>query len=100
MAVFEKRVSAHWQLRKRAHATVHHPVGKGCYFDEHELCNTRTGEVINCHAWEWADVDGGRIVWAADGRLFAARLGSKGLGAVKELQDFNALRFEKLEAPY
>lgn len=100
IVVFEKRVSAQWNLRKIAHATVHHPVGKGCYFDEHELCNMRTEEVIRCQRWEWADVDGERIVWAADGKLFAARLGPKGLGTVKELQDFNALRFEALEAPY
>lgn len=100
VAVFEKRVSAHWQLRKIAHATVHHPVGKGCYFDEHELWNSRTDETITCPNWEWAEVDGGRIVWAQEGKLFAGHLGAKGPGSVKELQDFNALLFEKLEAPY
>ncbi len=100
VSLFEKRVGAHWQLRKIAHASVHHPVGKGCYFDEHELWNSRTDETIACPNWEWAEVDGGRIVWAQDGKLFAGHLGAKGLGGVKELQDFNALRFEKLEAPY
>lgn len=98
--IFEKRVNAHWQLRKKAHATIHGPPGKGCYYDDHELWNSRTDEIIDCSAWEWAEVDGSRLVWAADGKLFASRLGPKGLGSVKELQDFNDLRYERLQAPY
>lgn len=100
VSFFEKPVAAHWRLRKMAHATAHHPRGKGCYFDEHELWNARSGETIAQPNWEWAEIDGARLVWAQDGRLFAGRLGAKGLASIEELMDFNALRFEKLEAPY
>ena len=100
ITLFEKRVNAHWQLRKTAHAAVHQLPGKGCYFDEHALWNSHTEETIACPNWEWAEVDGDRLLWAQNGKLFAGHLGSKVLSDVKELQDFNALKFEKLEAPY
>jgi hypothetical protein len=32
---FEKRVNEHWLLHKHAHETMHHPIGRECYFDEH-----------------------------------------------------------------
>lgn len=99
-SLFEKRVSGHWRLRKRAHATIFHPVGRGCYFDEHELWNARTDRTIACPDWEWADWDVDRLLWAQNGKLFAGRLDSNGLESVKELHDFNALSFEKLVAPY
>lgn len=98
--VFEKRVSAHWLLRKRAHGSIHHPVGRGVYFDTHELVNVRTGETLARDDWEWADVDGGRIVWAARGCLFAGRLEAQGLRSTKLLFDFAPLEPEKLAAPY
>lgn len=97
---FEKRVNAHWQLRKMAHAAVHQLPGKGCYFDEHALWNSRTEETIACPNWEWAEVDRNRLLWAQNGKLFAGQLGKKELSDVKELRDFNALKFEKLKAPY
>jgi hypothetical protein len=100
VSVFEKRVSNHWMLRKLAHATIDHPVGRGVYFDTHELVNTRTDEVLPMQTWEWADIDGSRLVWAADGCLYAGRLGSKGLGEEKQLYDFRPLLPEKLAAPY
>ena len=100
ISLFEKRVGGHWRLRKKAHATMWHPVGTGCYFDEHELWNARTDETIACAGWEWAELDGERLVWAREGKLFAGDLGPNGLSEEKELQDFNGLRFEKLQAPY
>ena len=100
VTLFEKHVSAHWKLRKRAYATLDRPIGRGCYFDEHQLWNSRTEASLDLPKWEWAEVDGGRLVWAEDGTLFTGRLGPKGIGSVKQLHDFNALRFEKLGAPY
>ena len=97
--LFEKPVDHGWLLRKRAHTTAHHPVGKGCYYDEHELFSQRSGETIQLSDWEWADVDGHRLVWAAEGKLFAGRLLSR-LEEVQELYDFNAMKFEPLKAPY
>jgi hypothetical protein len=100
VTLFEKRVAPHWMLRKLAHATMSHPVGRGCYFDEHRLWNTRTETALEYPTWEWADVDRSRLVWAADGKLFSGHVGAKGLGSVAQLYDFNPLRFEKLVAPY
>lgn len=76
------------------------PEGRGCYFDRHQLRNARTGETVDLPAWEWAEVDRGRIVWAEAGVLFAARVERRGLGAALALHDFNGLAFERLEAPY
>ena len=99
VSTFEKPVEAHWKLRKLAYATTHLRPGKGCYFDEHQLVDSRTAEVIECRAWEWAEVDRDRLVWAEQGRIFAGRIGSGGLEA-KELFDFNPLRFTRIQAPY
>jgi len=100
ITLFEKRVNNHWILRKRAHATIHHPVGRGVYFDTHELFNSRTEEVLQKENWEWAEVDGGRLVWAAEGCLHAGRLHTKGLRGEKTLYDFKPMLFENLAARY
>lgn len=100
VTVFEKRVNNHWILRKRAHATIHHPVGRSVYFDTHELFNARTEQCIPYDAWEWAEVDRGRLVWAAGGCLYAGRVGAKELRGEELLYDFKPMRFEKLSAPY
>jgi hypothetical protein len=97
---FEKRLNDHWRLRKLAYSTLFRPAGRSVHFDRHQLWNARTGETADLPAWEWADVDGGRILWAESGRLFAARVARGGLGAAQALHDFNGLRFERLEAPY
>ena len=101
LAVFERPADSSWTLRKFAHETLPNSSnGKGSYFDKHELHNRRTGEAIGFPGWEWAEVDGKRLVWAERGKLFAARLSKSGLGKPTELQDFNAMKFERIEAPY
>jgi hypothetical protein len=97
---FEKRASGHWRLRKRAYASIARRAGRGCYFDEHELWNRRSDVTLDRPDWEWAEVDGDRLVWAAEGRLFAGRLGREGLDETTQLCDLNPLRFEKRAAPY
>ena len=74
--------------------------GRGVYYDTHELFNARTEEALPKADWEWADVDGGRIVWAAGGHLLAGRVGTHGLQGEKMLYDLNPMQFEKLAAPY
>lgn len=100
ITVFEKRINGHWRLRKNAHATVHHPEGRGVYYDTHDLLNARTGETLANPNWEWAEVDGGRIVWASDGCLFAGRVGTAGIKGETRLFDFNPMQFQKIAAPY
>lgn len=50
--------------------------------------------------WEWAEVDGKRLAWAAKGCLWAGVLRKGGLDQVKLLHDFNGMKFEAIEAPY
>jgi hypothetical protein len=98
--LFEKRANDAWVLRKYTHATQVHPVGRGCYYDTHGLFHTKTGVSEMKPEWEWADLDGDRLVWAADGCLFAGRIGSEGLESEKLLQDFRPMQFERITAPY
>jgi hypothetical protein len=98
--VFEKSVEGGWILRKIAHAEVGAPEGKGCYWDEHELVHPRSEACITCADWEWAELDGKRLVWAAHGKLHAGRLRKGGLCGETELADFSGMTFEPIEAPY
>ena len=100
LSCFEKQLPKGWVLRKTAHATLEHPVGTGCYFDTHSLHNNRTGQMIDCARWEWADLDGKRLVWVSDGILRAAKLSEQRLMGETVLYDFNAMKFEALPAPY
>ncbi|MBS0267258.1 MAG: hypothetical protein JSS02_35365 [Planctomycetes bacterium] len=98
--IFEKPLPNGWTLRKRAHAELDHPPGKGCYWDEHELTGPKAGQSLPCPTWEWADLDGRRLVWAAGGKLFAAQLQRTGLADTQELFDFNDWQFSAIAAPY
>lgn len=100
LTIFEKPVPCGWTLRKIAHFEIGAPPGKGCYWDEHELENKETGQVIRKPGWEWADLDGVRIAWAEKGQLCAAHLNPSGLAAETLLHDFNDYKFEAIEAPY
>lgn len=98
--VFEKKISKGWVLRKIAHAEIGAPVGKSPYWDEHELVHPIKNLNIPCPSWEWAEMDGNRIVWAANGRLYASKLSGEGVADAVELHDFNEMTFEAIEAPY
>ena len=69
--IFEKPVGNGWILRKIAHAQVEAPPGNGCYWDEHQLVGPRLMQKIACQRWEWAELDGERLVWASEGKLSA-----------------------------
>lgn len=100
VTIFEKRVNNHWTLRKRAHSGIGHSAGRGVYFDTHELFNSRSEEVISKTDWEWAELDGARLIWAAGGCVHSGRLDAKGLHGEKLLHDFSPMQFENLAAPY
>ena len=86
--------------RKIAHAEIDAPEGKGCYWDEHSLVNRATNATISYPQWEWADLDGKRLVWAAEGNLYAAEVTAEGLTNVVLLCDFNDMQFQPIAAPY
>ena len=98
--LFEKPAGPGWRLRKVAHAELNSPDGKGCYWDEHQLVQAEGSVQIDLPDWEWADVDGDRLVWAAGGKLLAGSLGTEGLTGTRELHDFNSMQFQELQAPY
>jgi hypothetical protein len=98
--IFEKSVGPDWVLRKFAHGALDHPIGTGCYYDQHELENRRTGHKVDGPDWEWADLDRGRLVWCREGKLFAGRVGDEGVIETALLHDFNAMSFEPIQAPY
>jgi len=99
-ATFDKRMSNGWTLRKIAHEQIGAPPGKGCYWDEHVLVDSK-GKTTRHSDWEWAELDGKRLVWCANGRLFSAACGNKSrLGESKLLHDFSSYKFEAIQAPY
>jgi hypothetical protein len=97
---FEKPAHGPWVLRKLAHATLHRTPGKSVYHDTHALLNAKTGQTLDLPDWEWAEVDGKRLLWAAGGCLHAGRLDAAGLRDAMVLHDFNGMRFEPVAAPY
>lgn len=98
-AVFEKPINDSWTLRKLAYATFTREPGRGCYYDTHQLV-APNGELMHYEAWEWADVDGDRLVWASHGCLYAGRMNADGLRGETLLFDFSPLKFEAIESPY
>lgn len=98
--IFEKRVGYGWLLRKIAHAQTGSPEGKGCYWDEHQLVRRESYTELDFPDWEWADLDGERLVWARAGKLFCGRIAPDGLFGETELFDFNPMGFEPIETPY
>jgi hypothetical protein len=98
--LFEKKLPKSWVLRKLAFAEIQHPMGRGCYWDAHELWQESTNTVLAFPEWEWADYVDRRLVFAVEGQLRAAELGRGKLVGEKLLHDFNDLKFEAIAAPY
>jgi hypothetical protein len=98
--LFEKKLPKSWLLRKLAFAEIGAPTGRGCYWDAHELRHEPTNTVLAFPEWEWADFVDGRLVWASEGQLRAARLGRGKFSGEKLLYDFNNMKFEAIAAPY
>jgi hypothetical protein len=98
---FERALPGGWALRKLARSQLDHPPGKGCYWDEHALVHEASGRTREYPDWEWAEWRDGRLLWAAGGRIFAARLDeAHGPTEERELIDLNGMTFERRVAPY
>jgi len=98
--VFEKPLPHGWILRKWAREDIDHPVGAGCYWDEHELEQPKRSRIVPHPEWEWADFDGKWLMWATQGCLWRCKVGPGGVQAAQMLQDFNGMKFERRVAPY
>jgi len=96
---FAKRVNDYWNIVKRVHyerSNANKPAG----YEDHVLANRKTGEEFLFAGWEWADLDGSRLLWAEKGAIYAGIVNKQGLGEARLLFDCNALRFASLAAPY
>ena len=56
--------------------------------------------VADTSGWDWADMDGKRLVWAEKGCLWAGEVRTDGIQKIRLLHDFNGMKFEPLAAPY
>jgi hypothetical protein len=100
LTIFERQISHDWKLRKICHEQVNSPVGKGCYWDEHELQN-KAGEIFSYKNWEWAEWADGVIYFAKLGKLYQQSIkNSISLNKPKLLHAFNDYQFEERQAPY
>lgn len=99
-STFERYLPHGWILEKTAHATIDHPVGKGCYYDTHRLMQKDDTTSMDYPDWEWAELDGKQLVWVEKGVLYRSQVTPGGLDHIKELFDFNEMEFEAIEAPY
>ena len=98
--VFEKSITPEWTLRKLAHPPLSSQVGKSCFWEEHQLVHRASGAIVAYPDWEWADLDGTRLVWATGGKLFTGSMLAEGLANETVLFDFNGMVFSPIEAPY
>ena len=97
---FDKPINGNMFLEKIFHGTLNRPLGKSPYYEEHRIMNKETGETRNFPDWEWADVDGDRLVWAEHGTIMAGRAGPGGILEPSLLFDTNPLVFSEIKAPY
>lgn len=97
-AIFEKNLPQNWVLRKICHAQIGSPIGKGCYWDEHEVLN-HSGKQFIFPEWEWADWADDSIYFAKQGCLYKLNI-SKDIGKPELLHNFNEYKFKHKQAPY
>ncbi len=99
-AIFERSVTRDWVLRKICHESTNTPVGKGCYWDEHELIN-KHGDTISQPDWEWAEWMDNAIMFAEFGKLYKLIIkNTHELKSPELIHDFNDYKFKELLAPY
>jgi hypothetical protein len=76
--VFEKAIRGGWILRKLRWSG-------GYELERPGACR------LSFPAWEWAEWDRGRLVWAEDGCLRTSAIGSNKLGTIRTLKDFREM---------
>jgi hypothetical protein len=97
---FVKPIDEHKCLKNTIDEAGIGGLGRGMCSSEYQLVNFATGEVELFKDWEWADVDGARLLWAEGGKIFSADVEAQELGPARMLYDFNDMTFQAIEAPY
>ena len=98
--IFNKSLLHGWKMNKICHEQLNSPLGKGCYWDEHELVN-KAGNILTKSKWEWADWIDNVIVFAQEGCLYSVAIENKiDLSEARLIHDFNHYKFENRQAPY
>jgi hypothetical protein len=94
-----RNVTKHWWLRRPRKDTGYQLIRRGGDTVIDLPPGTGWADADN-----WGDVEllpeRTRIVWALEGRMYAAEVTREGVGPHKMLYDFNPMTFEALEAPY
>lgn len=67
---FQKKISNNWVIQKISNNSHKAPQGVDGHWDEHEIINTKSKNVIGCQSWDWAEIDGNDMVWTQGGCLY------------------------------
>jgi hypothetical protein len=73
--------------------TLHHSARGGYRL----LCGDSS---VDTKSWDWADLDGDRLVWTSGGCLWTGKLGPKSILNPRQIHDFNGMQFQAIAAPY
>jgi hypothetical protein len=73
---------------------------KGHRYITYSVQDMNSAQNFDCTNWRWAEFRRGRLLWAKEGKIFAAHLHKSGHSPIKELADFNDWQFKPIEAPY
>lgn len=76
---FEKAFGERTVLRNIFDDTQRLGLRRGSCPNEYELVDSGSGEAQFCRGWEWADIDGGRLLWAEGGKIFPRMWHRRGL---------------------
>ena len=88
--VFERPLPAGWVMTRACH--LRH--------EEFALRHGPSGRLLPLPDWTWAELDRERLVWTAEGCLWAADIDATGLLRPTLLHDFNDMVAHRTRAPY
>ena len=96
--VFTKQVRFGWHIEKYCFSEGEDGPNNAVYWERHRLIGPDTE--IDGADWEWADVDGRDVVYAARGALWRMRVGENSADIPRLLKDLTDMQFEARTAPY
>jgi len=97
---YSQKLKRGWSLRK--HVGNGRKLGRSIESEWHTLSHKGVGLTLKRPDWEWADMDDGKLVFAAEGKLMRATLfkDAEQPYRAKLVHDFNPYTFKPIRAPY